>query len=476
MVKNYIIVCPICGKRTWLRIQDGAYLKEYPIRVNCINCRTLLKGTYIMASEAKAKGLNMTNARVEEADVDIATMNVKNADYVAEVSGELPCANVKPYEGGVPLSPYLKTVDSVDEKYVLETIEERKLRLKHFENNMLEWRRVKGTAFQLLDEGSIDYIPIAIQNRMGKYNYLCDNYLKTLHCLQEIVLEETHYLFLESQQSDSIMPIFEQLAQLDKDEVQLLIDAIGGTDGLIAAYRKVIEIFSKFMDIYPNILPAETFLRYKEGVKADKCISTCSFGDIKTFYQDAYEALLAVLYVPVCLDNIRYRGSFQRFEETYNDVYCPERKQRDFKWYCKLDNGTRINKYNETEFFQKSIILTANRKLRNGIGHNNIKYDGVKQTVIAYDLKNPKRINYNGLLMDIAIDCIGLTKSTVLLSEIILFLLRFESKKQSMHSIIHPKCYKNAEMNAKCPCGSGIKFKKCCRDDILKLLRYNAKE
>ena len=29
-----------------MRIEDGGYLKEYPIRFNCMNCRALIKGTH----------------------------------------------------------------------------------------------------------------------------------------------------------------------------------------------------------------------------------------------------------------------------------------------------------------------------------------------------------------------------------------------------------------------------------------------
>ena len=56
MVVSKIAVCPICGKRTYLRIEDGSYLNEYPIRVNCINCKALLKGVYVMALNSPYRG------------------------------------------------------------------------------------------------------------------------------------------------------------------------------------------------------------------------------------------------------------------------------------------------------------------------------------------------------------------------------------------------------------------------------------
>ena len=69
MVVPKVAVCPICGKKTYMRIEDGGYLKEYPVRFNCINCRALIKGTYNISMPGQ-KGLILYNAKVEECDVD----------------------------------------------------------------------------------------------------------------------------------------------------------------------------------------------------------------------------------------------------------------------------------------------------------------------------------------------------------------------------------------------------------------------
>ena len=43
MVVPSIVICPICGKRIYLRIQNGGYMYEYPIRVYCLNCHALIR-------------------------------------------------------------------------------------------------------------------------------------------------------------------------------------------------------------------------------------------------------------------------------------------------------------------------------------------------------------------------------------------------------------------------------------------------
>lgn len=465
-----VAICPICGKRTLLRIQDGSYLNKYPIRVNCINCRALLKGTYVMAYGSKPQGLFMQNADLEECDVvPVGNSDVlfRNADYVAEISGELPCKNVCEYQGGLPVSPFLQAVDN------LESMEERKARLTYFTKNMRDWNRTKSTAFQLLDEGSIGYIAKALKNKLGEYTYECDHYLKSIHCLQEVVLEEAKYLFLNPNQDDYISNLINSLAQIDKEKIHLLCQDLGDVEGLMRAYRKAIDVFATFMGIYPNVLPAETYMRFIDTSKANKCIATCSFSDIKTFYQDAYESLLSLLQIPICLDNIEQRGGHNSFADSYDNVKRDRRNfgVRDVEDYLGIDNGTRINKLNINEYFQKVIDIPANRLLRNGIGHNNINYDGVTQIITAFDLKLPDKVTVQMPLMDMAVDCIGLARTSVIVSEIILFLLRDEFRRENITTLIHPRFYKNAEPNMRCPCGSNRKYKKCCRNAFEELQR-----
>lgn len=468
-MESYIAVCPICGKKTCLRIQVGGYLNEYPIRINCINCRALLKGTFVM-NGVKSHGLTMCNADVEDCDVVTSVKSgvltsdddfrIRNADYIAEISGELPCKHVVENKGGLPTPIFLNAIDNMDS---FESVEERIARLTYFAKNMADWDRTKNTAFQLLNEGSIEYIAIALKNKIGDYTYECDHYLKSLHCLQEVVLEESKYLFVKPQQKDCIMHLIAELSKIDKEEIHNFCSLLGGSEGLIRCYRKVIDVFSSFMNIYPNVLPAETFMRFKDEAKGDQCISTCSFSDIKTFYQDGYESLLSLLYIPVCLDNLVLRGDFQTFDSSYDDVQRG-RGVRNFNDYRKLDNGTRVNKMNVNETYQKMVDIPANRPLRNGIGHNNIKYDGVSQMVIAYDLKIPNKETARTTLMNMSVDCIGLARSSVIFAEIILFMMREEFRRENVTTIIHPSFYKGVEPNAKCPCGSNKKYKKCCRN------------
>ena len=67
-------------------------------------------------------------------------------------------------------SPYIEAAGQVD-------MQERIERLRLFVHNMDEWKKWRSIAFQLLNEGSIEYIATALHNRMGKYTYQCDHYI-----------------------------------------------------------------------------------------------------------------------------------------------------------------------------------------------------------------------------------------------------------------------------------------------------------
>ena len=471
MTVSKIAVCPTCGKTTLLRIQDGGYLKNYPIRVNCMNCKTLIKGVY--NTEKYHNGLTLYNTGIREPNAEYITINnkneinIKNADYIAEISGELPCRMIQKNKGVLPLSPFLSSVS------YLNSMPDRIKRLKDFVPNLEIWDKKKSIAFQLLSDGSIKYISAALNNKFGNYTYECDHYLKSLHCLQEIVLEETRYLFIDEKIEKYISDVIYNLSELDRTQILKFIDEINGAEELVYAYRRVIEVFTNFMNIYKYLLPAETYMYFTNKKVENSYISTCTFDDVKAFYQDAYESFASLLFVPVCLDNIKQRGDFNSFSEAFKSVKKSYNGVRNLQWYKSLDNGTRINKIDLNEYYQNIINLPTKVKLRNAIGHNNFDYDGITQIVKAYSIKNKEKIEYEEKLMNIAIDCLNLAKSSVIYSEIILFLLRVKFDTQGIHSIIHPDFYKKTSAYDKCPCGSGLSYKRCCEKTITNLLKQN---
>lgn len=79
----------------------------------------------------------------------------------------------------------------------------------------------------------------------------------------------------------------------------------------------------------------------------------------------------------------------------FNDVFISIFKQKkfseiadDYNRYLVLDNGMKLSKIKNSEPLQRMVGVPANRFLRNGIGHNNIKYDGITQMIKVFDTQN----------------------------------------------------------------------------------------
>lgn len=424
-----------------------------------------------MTSSRGIKGLYLYNAKIEECDAIPANNNsgvfVRNADFVAEISGELPCKKVKYYDKLFQSKNY--STPFIDAKKQTDAI---KLMndLKSFVKNQKEWHSWQSIAFNLLSEGSIDYLPIALKNRMGDYKYPCDNYLKSFHCMQEIVLEQTKNLFFEKTQEKYIVNLLQRISIIDENQLHSFLERIGGIDTIISAFQKVMEVISSFIVIFPHILPATTYLTYKDKSDSEIGISTCSFLDIKSFYQDAYESLLSILYIPVSMDNILIRNNYNDYNTIFDSLFSKSRYASlsdNLKRYQTIDNGMKVEKICN-EVLQNALNFPAKRLLRNAIGHNNYKYDNATQIITINDEKKGK-IQFS--LLEMAIECIGLAKTSVIMSEILLFIMRHELRKKGVRSIIPLQFYNDNHPNDKCPCGSNIKYKKCCKFEIEQIKR-----
>ena len=468
MVVPKIAVCPICNNRIYLRIQDGSYLNSYPIRISCLKCHAIIKGVYRMTTSSGTSGLHLFNAQIEECDVvptNNNTVIVQNADCVAEVSGELPCKKVKYYDKFYHSKNYSTPfMDATKQTNMMQIMEN----LRSFVKNQREWHAWKSISFQLLSEGSFDYLPIALNNKMGNYEYPCDNNLKSFQCLQAIVLEQTKMIFWDTSQEKYIGDLIKHISAIDDFQLHSLVKRIGGISTVILAFQKNMDLFCSFMEIYPHILPAITYMTYKEKDNSDIGLSTCSFFDVKSFYQDAYESLLSTLYIPVSIDNILTRNNYDDYNSTFSSLFVKKRYANlsdNLERYQALDNGMKAENICN-EIVQNALNIPAKRLLRNAIGHNNYKYDNAKQIITFFDVKHGA-ISIS--LLEMAKDCIGLAKSSVIMSEVLLFIMRHELRNEGIHSIIPMQFYNDNQPNDKCPCGSNIKYKKCCKFEVDRL-------
>ena len=468
MIVSKIIVCPTCGTKIYVRIQKGDYIPRYPIRINCGKCRSLIKGVYYSDEYDLTKDLYLVNGTnfpcCYSKDFKI------DASYEIEISGELPCKTIKPFDGKSDLeTPFLRSAGLM-ESYDIELYIKR---LERFSKDYLQWIQCFSTAFQLLIDGKLEYIPNIINGKIG-YEYNCDNYVKILHSIYEVALDYSFFLFEDLIQETILEVTIQYLSELDNKQMMDYCNYLKRKYDLVSVFKRLMNVFSDFMTLYPNLLPAEAMKKYRDfsdSGLANIGISTCTYIDIKTFYQDAYETLLSLMDIPVCLDNIYSRKGWNNFVPHVIRIDKNSGKPITLKCiddYNELANGKRLGFINNNEFYQRIVNLPANSKLRNGIGHNNIYYDDVDQSIHIFDRKNNSREVEVFHLMDMAIDCLDFARSAIVMANIVLFLIRQQNRENGIRSIISPRFYSD-----KCPCGSGLSYGECCKQEIEQLKLKN---
>ena len=172
--------------------------------------------------------------------------------------------------------------------------------------------------------------------------------------------------------------------------------------------RKTLQLLKTFLDIYPKFLPVFNTLRIKEY--KDLGISTLTFEDIKTFYQDSYELILYGLPRVVALNNIYCRKSINAFVD----------KTENFKNRIESYNS-KTNIYRDLvsqhDEFSWLINTAIENHIRNSIGHFNYEEDTEQQTVLFIDDHKGKTKTETKALMEISRDCVNMFYTLVNLLE-----------------------------------------------------------
>jgi len=172
---------------------------------------------------------------------------------------------------------------------------------------------------------------------------------------------------------------------------------------------------------------------------------------IRSFYQDVFETLAEFSDIVIGLDNIENRGSYDSFKN-----------KLDMKKFREQRKGNKINFLDCNEFFSKIFNLPSHsNELRNAIGHNDFEYNGVKQE-LKYIVQNSGQVK-NTYLLDIAIECVNLTRSTYILIMFLYQIKRYVNLKGNVSVPLHPLLYSRAKNQSHCPCGSGKKYNRCCK-------------
>lgn len=452
MTINYSIECPVCKKVTRVRSPAG-YVYKTPVRIHCGNCATLMTGHFISDNESIRAFYEADNA------CDVTRKNLP-VDYYGEVSAEVlthKCCNFSEMDSlELPCqSPAMIALQKIE----IEDNESFINYICYLESVREKWSVLKAE-YDLFINQRYDFIKEHCKEEAEQRG--CD--LKSEFQIQRFFNEKFFYdvagLWKPKEMQSLMRSINYEFRHLNKLEIQRIIEKIT-PDVLKEIQKKLFLVFYNYVHVSLYLAPALSTFYYKcfDDVDYERYgLSTCSFEDIKGFYQDTFEDLCRYCYIVKMLDNVKYRGS-----------YDATKNGEDFADFQNKSNGIKIKDVFNSEFFGETLGIAPDMNvLRNGIGHNNYTYDGMNQ-ILDY-IPNPKKsdVHQRLYLLEIAQRCLKLMRSAVILEFYIYELLREYYRTDEEDMSLPIWIYKGISTQKHCPCGSGKKYGKCCKGKLAK--------
>ena len=114
----------------------------------------------------------------------------------------------------------------------------------------------------------------------------------------------------------------------------------------------------------------------------------------------------------------------------------------------------------------RTIDVKYNQKLRNAIGHNDVEYETSTQKIIYIPDPKKRGKKLSEYLLEFEIEALSMFQAILVISEYLYRLRELELLAKGVVSLpiefpIKERKKKKIYPNEKCPCGSGLKYKKC---------------
>ena len=448
MTVNYFLKCPVCGTITRMRTPAG-YIYKTPVRVHCGECNTLLSGEFISDND-KSKAYYVPN--------NCESVEAQAFDYFGEASGDLLSHKLiklhvegddiflPPLDKFSPVFGFMTSVDEEDGTRFLDFACHISSLTESWDDHRIKYDLYLSERHQLLAKKYSD----------DAARYGCD--LSSDADVLEYVYRSLFYdvggIFKKKELVQLFRTINHHMSHIVPSLLRQFISELQENNRLKLVQEKMFGLLDDYQRIAKFLHPALSAMYYRDAAEIDKSmlgISTCSFEDIKHFYQNTFEVLVEYSDIIIGLDNIENRGNFNTFDDTWN-----------MKVYREQKKGNRINKLHSSEFFVRTFALpTTSSSLRNAIGHSDYKYTGAEQE-ISYPEKTGSAVILTSHLLDVAMECCSMMRSMYVLSFIVYEILRCNLRAADKPMPMHPLIYKGAKTQSRCPCGSNKKYKNCC--------------
>lgn len=449
--------CKICGCVCNLKYQMG-FAKKHPVRYKC-KCGVSIRGMY-----EETRGFSFENAEV---------VNEQMPDCVVYCAGEfftVPPFVVKSFE---------ETVTTVPSPFILAT------QLLNYEDYRLEFSHILSYRVEKL-------IYVRALNEL----YLAKNYEKIKEVIRE-KFDTNEELFPLNNEADYIRAttMINQFQFLNHDGIdrtpkttKWILNAftehttachdflkfVKKADILEAWKRQIYILCDQVYEKIDLLMPAVS-IDFVKDIKAIDlgffAITTTSFEEIKQLYVDLYELIGRLLALAIGLDNIILRDDYNAIRVVLGiDV-------KDLTNVMKMRNkGNIIKLIDDMAPLESLICRSLNSDIRNSIGHYSYVSNEIADSfgqMIEFTDSNNKNESETRSLLQICYDIWQMYKTLGIFNEIIHHLEMqllaedgiypsYVTDRAIFNKLVHRKPSIKIYPNDSCPCGSGLKYKKCC--------------
>lgn len=401
MVTNFFVACEVCGCTIRLRYQ----VSDVPcsIKFHCPECKTEISGSLQTIWHNGKEGIEIIPWHYDLNLKNASEINTDLCKYVMELSPDLSTNKIS-LDSNDPnkyiLSPFMRQAFLPDGQQNQNT---------RFYNFLQRWKKEWDNIKIKIDLCYNEKYDLLLSRFGGKYQ----DYPDDINCIMSVHQELIFFCA-------KILPkdILKDYTKISKRLVKILQNTPKEFADFCQIYdlnytkqleRKTLQLLKTFLDMYPKFLPVFNTLKIKEYRELG--ISTLTFEDIKSFYQDSYELILYSLPRVVALNNIYCRKSLDSFVD----------KTDGFKKRIE-SYSSKVNIYKELisqqDEFSWLIDTAIENHIRNSIGHFNYEENTEKQTVLFIDDHKGKTKKETKTLMEISRECVNMFYTLVNLLEL----------------------------------------------------------
>lgn len=410
MVANFPIACNVCGCTIRLRYQVSEI--NCPIKFRCPDCKTEISGYVKTVWHYGREKIEPLPWHYDFELKNATEINQKTCKYVIELSPDLSTNKISLDSNDMSkyiLSPYMRQANKLDGNKNQNT---------RFYNFICIWEKEWDSLKIKIDLCYNEKYDVLLPRLTEQY----ECFPKDINCIMSV-----HHDLIKS--CIKILPkdILKEYTKMGNKLKKLSVKYPVEFSDITKIYdfdyakqieRKTLQLIKAFLDKYPKFLPIFNTLKVKEF--KDLGISTLSFEDIKSFYQDSYELILYNLPRIVALNNVCGRKDINKFINTNTDF---EEKINSYR--------SKVNIYKElisnNDDFSWLINNSIENHIRNSIGHFNYKENLEEQAILFIDDHMGKQKTDTKTLMEIARDCVNMFYSLVNLLELNYHLLKIQT-------------------------------------------------